>query len=304
MGFTEMAVIVLSCQVQARAADHAPLAHGIVPFRTQGHGNKFLLIIGHVDGGAPAHQLGRLGNPRLQARQQFRDPLPIGRAMKAPHAHTDGMHGTAAEQGDELIAQGLQAKTAPHRLALFPGQIHHAVAAEEIRRRQQVNVQGMALDPLATVHDPAHGAHPGVGSPTEAVFQGLHGAHLVGHGTDAADARHHVRHLAPGASLEEFLEEARRLEDAQLQLFDTAVLDTQVQGTLALHPRQHRYLDVNAAFLAHPSSLHFLPSAAKAGASLEMNRKRRAISTGSRPRPWKRRARAPVLGFSAGPKQP
>ena len=64
----------------------------------------------------------------------------------------------------------------------------------------------------------------GPGSMPNSRLQGVHRAHLVGDRADAADARDDVRHLAAVAPLEEFLEQARRLEDAQLERLDAPVV--------------------------------------------------------------------------------
>ena len=67
--------------------------------------------------------------------------------------------------------------------------------AEKIRRVQHVDVQRVALDPLAAVDQAAQGAQLAIHLDAERVLHGVDRAHLVGDGADAADARGDVRQL-------------------------------------------------------------------------------------------------------------
>ena len=87
--------------------------------------------------------------------------------------------------------------------------------AEEVGRVQQVDVQRVALDPLAAVEEAPQRAELSVDDHAERVLDRVHGAHLVGDRTDAADPRGDVGRFAEGAAAQERLEEARRLEDRQ-----------------------------------------------------------------------------------------
>jgi hypothetical protein len=132
------------------------------------------------------------------------------------------VHRTPAEQADQVVAQPLQAQAAADGLRVPRSHRNAALETEEVRQGQQVDVQGMALQPLSAVHQPPHPNHPGRGLHPEGLLQGLHGSHLVRHRADAADAGHDIQHLLMPAALQELLEVARRLEDAQPQGLDPA----------------------------------------------------------------------------------
>ena len=55
------------------------------------------------------------------------------------------------------------------------------------------------------------------------------GAHLVGHGADAADARGDVGHLADLASAQQGLEEPGRFEDIQFHVLDPVSVELDVK---------------------------------------------------------------------------
>jgi hypothetical protein len=69
------------------------------------------------------------------------------------------------------------------------------------------------------------------------------GAHLVGDRTDPADARGDVRRLGERAPAQEGLEEARGLEQLQLDVGDLVVLELDEERPFALDPGEIVDLD-------------------------------------------------------------
>ena len=152
------------------------------------------------------------------------------------------------------IAEPLQTQAAAHLVRILLGHADDAVETEEIRCRQQVDVQGVALQPLAAIKQPAHIPHPVGRRHPEGVFERLRGAHLVGDRADATDTCHDIDHFLVTPPLEKFFEVARRLEDIQRQLFDLAGFDAKTQGALTLDSGQRRYVNPDTAF-SHRRSL-------------------------------------------------
>ena len=60
-----------------------------------------------------------------------------------------------ADQLDQLVADLLEVEAALHQVAVVGGQLDGAVVAEEVGGVQQVDVQRVALDPLAAVEEAA-----------------------------------------------------------------------------------------------------------------------------------------------------
>ena len=67
------------------------------------------------------------------------------------------MHSTTAHGLHDQVAGALQAETTLHRAPVALGELDGVGAAEEVRRVEQVDVQGVALDPLAAVQQPPQG---------------------------------------------------------------------------------------------------------------------------------------------------
>jgi hypothetical protein len=138
------------------------------------------------------------------------------------------------------------------------------------------------------------------------LLNGVAGAHLIGHRTDAADTRDDIGHLVEVAPFQHLFEQARRLEDAQLQINDCSIANRQVERPFTFDTGQQWHVDGHLAPFAHDCSFmsHCRASLCSGSLWLWINRKRRAIASGSKPNPAKRCAKAWVLRASAGPKQP
>ena len=133
-----------------------------------------------------------------------------------------------------------------------PGQLDGAVVAEEVGRVEHVDVERVALDPLAAVEEAAE--HPDRLGQLDAadVLDRVDRARLVGDRADPADPGGDVRRLEEGAAAQERLEEARRLEDPQLDVLDRAVPEPHRHRALALDAGEVVGLD--RAPLSHRST--------------------------------------------------
>ncbi len=126
----------------------------------------------------------------------------------------------AADERHHLVAGLLQREPALDRRRRVARQLDGAVVAEEVGRVEHVDVQRVALDPLAAVEEPAQQADRLRDLDAAEALHRVDRAHLVGDRADAADARRDVGRLAERAAAQERLEEARRLEDPELDVLD------------------------------------------------------------------------------------
>jgi hypothetical protein len=148
------------------------------------------------------------------------------------------VHRAPAELRDDRVAGFFDPKPALDRGALLIGERDEALASEEVRRCEQVNVQRVALDPLAAVVEAPERANGRMDLDAEDPLERMNRAHLVGDGTDAADACDEIRNLAGLASAEQRLEEARRLENPKPEVADPPAGDGQMQRHLAFDAGQ------------------------------------------------------------------
>ena len=163
-----------------------------------------------------------------------------GRLVEAADAHVDGVDRAAAEHVQDVVAHLLELQPALDDVAVIPGQLDRALVAEKVGRVEQVDVQHVALDPLAAVEQAAQRPHLRVDGDPAGVLDRLAGTHLVGDRADPADARGDIGQLRVRAPAEECLEEARGLEDAQLHVGDHALPYHDVHTPFAFDPRQRR----------------------------------------------------------------
>ncbi len=177
----------------------------------------------------------------------------------------------SADRRHQVVADPLQPQPALDlRLEPLLRHLDGGVEPEEVGSGQQVHVEHVALDPLRAVQEAAQLiralGHLGL----EQTLQPVDRGHLIRDRTDAADARHDVRHLAEVASAQERLEEPRRLVDLELQPRDLAVVDADVQRALPLHARDDRDLD---RAMGHAGSSPVIAAAASASSRSEASRK-------------------------------
>ena len=139
-----------------------------------------------------------------------------------------------ADERDEVVAGLLEPERPLDEHAVVAGQLDRARVAQEVRGVEEVDVERVALDPLAAVEQAAQGADGRVELDAGGVLEGVDGAHLVGDRADAADAGDDVEDLVRRPAADQPLEVARRLEDAEVRLDDLAVLDDEPERALAL----------------------------------------------------------------------
>jgi hypothetical protein len=99
---------------------------------------------------------------------------------------------------------------------------------------QHVNMERVTLDPLATVDEPTQSPELAVNLYAERVFDRVYGAHLIGDGTDSADASDNVGDFGEVPAAEKGFEKARRLVDLQLYILNLIALEFDVESAFAL----------------------------------------------------------------------
>ncbi len=135
-------------------------------------------------------------------------------AVEATDADVDGVDGPSPDQGHEGVACLLQQQPTLDDGAMVGGHLDRPGIAQEVGCVQQVDVQRVALDPLAAVQQPAQQPYLLGNRYTTSVLDRQARAHLVGDRADPTDAGRDVRRLGPGPAAQERLEEPRGFEDA------------------------------------------------------------------------------------------
>src|SRR5215469_15353765 len=135
------------------------------------------------------------------------------RAIEAPDAGVDGVDRAPADCLENGIAGLLQPQPALDDGAVVSGQRDHIRIAEKVRRVQQINVQGVAGDPLAAVEQPTQRSDRLVYVNSADGLDRLPGAGLVGDRAYAADPSGDVGDLGVLPAAQERLEESWRLVD-------------------------------------------------------------------------------------------
>lgn len=259
--------------------------------------------VGEVEAGDPAH--GRLGVV-TGTLEPFREGPQFGPgryAVESAETYVDGMDGAAAEQFHEGVA-GLLEREAPLDVgAVGTGQVDDAVGAEEVGGVQQVDVQGLALDPFAAVEQPAQRGQLTVHDDSEGILDRTAGAHLVGDRADAAHPGGHVGRLGVGTSAQERLEEPRGFIDLQPGLGDFAVVEAQVERTLSFDAGEGSHLQHLRFAVGHPGS-SFRAAASNSGAAVLNVRSTRTTSRVSMPSRRNSGMKEGKLAEFDGPKQP
>lgn len=107
--------------------------------------------IGELEAGHPTHGLGRVVASPAQPLGQ-RAQLVRGRdAVEATESHIDRVDRPATQQFQDRVAGLLEPKAAFDVGTSGAGHVDEAVAAEEVGRVEEVDVQRLALDPLTAV---------------------------------------------------------------------------------------------------------------------------------------------------------
>jgi hypothetical protein len=266
------------------------------------------LALGEVEAGHPAHGLDgvvqRGGELGAEAGQLLAGRQPV----EAAEADVDRVDGAPAEDLDDRVAGLLEPQPALHERAPVAGEGQGVRQPQEVRRVQEVDVQGVALDPLAPVEEPAQLRQWPLDGDAARRLDRLAGAHLVGDRADAADPGGDVRRLRVGAAAEQGLEEPRRLVDVELDALDRAVPHGHAQRGLALDPGQRADLEPATAAVAHDSSVRpaaVRPAAAAKGGDAALNvLNTRCTPSSDIPSARSCATSAVVFAPRTGPKQP
>jgi hypothetical protein len=192
--------------------------------------------VGELEPGRPAHGVQCLIQRDAQLLGQGRH-LGFGRCpVEAAYPDVDRMDRPAADQLHDRVAGLLQLQPPLDQVAAVFGEGERAGVAEEVGGMQQVDVQGVALDPLSAVEQAAKiGDRSGDLDPAGRL-DGQARAHLVGHRADPADARGDVGRFGVLPPAQERLEEPRRLVDLQPHVLDGAPAHPHVHRAFPLDP--------------------------------------------------------------------
>ena len=153
--------------------------------------------------------------PSSSVRPVLLELADAGDVAPAADPDADRVDGPAAEDRDEPVAGLLHLQGLLHQRPVIGRHGDAALVAQEVRRVEEVDVEGVAFDPLAAVEEAAERPRLRVDADPEQVLEPVDRAHLVGDRTDAADAGDDVDDLVGRSPHDELLEVARRLEDAR-----------------------------------------------------------------------------------------
>ena len=202
--------------------------------------NEFVIAfeVRECEGRHPAHGLERGVTRPLQFLGKGRELFLVRHFVEAANSHIDGVDFPAAQQAHDFVAGLFQAQAALHLIRVVFGHADGVFVAEEVGRMQQVDMQRVTLDPFAAVDQPPQIADGAGYFDAARVFDGVTRAHLVGDGADTADAGGDVGCLVELAAAQKRLEEARRLENLQLDIRHFLALDLHQQGAFAFDTRE------------------------------------------------------------------
>ena len=159
MRLLEMRVVLVRRDVQPLVRHHMPGIERILARRAQRHELVVALAIGKIEAGHPAHRRQRDVARALQRLDQRAQLASRRRAIEAADPHVHRMDRATAEQLQDFVADLLQLQTLAHDVAMVLRHLDRALVAEEVGRVQHVDVQRVALDPLAAIQQPAQLAH-------------------------------------------------------------------------------------------------------------------------------------------------
>lgn len=223
---------------QARAGPHGAPLDRVGAGLPQRERIRLDGVIGEVEPGHPGRGGQRVVErppERYGERGQFGAG---GGAVEAADAYVDRVDGSAADHLHDRVAGLLEGQAALYDVPPLRGHLDAAAVAEKVGGVQQVDMQGVALDPFPAVQQPAQVGDRAFDGDAAGVLEGQARAHLVGDGANAADPGGDVRRLGVGSAAQERLEETGRLVDVQAGLFDTVAASPQVQGAFTFDPGQ------------------------------------------------------------------
>ncbi|WVT80702.1 hypothetical protein VTA80_01860 [Pengzhenrongella phosphoraccumulans] len=230
-----------------------------------------LLEVGEVERRHQTHRLERILERSLEGRPKSHELGHRGHPVEAAELDVDRVHRAAPDQGHQLVADLLQPQATFDGVREVLRHLDRAGVPEEVGGVQQVDVQRVALDPLAAVQQPPHGPDRVGHADTARVLEREARAELVGDRADPADAGGDVRRLGPRPTPQERLVEAGRLEDPQLDRADVTVLDLEVHAPLALDARQRA--DVQHLTAVGQLVAHVIAPSSRAGSCRSLSRR-------------------------------
>ena len=281
----EVLPVLRGREVEPAAGRQAPALDRVGAGRAQRDELEVLLEVGARQAGRPRHRLARELARHLELLDDRGELRARGGAVEAAEADVDRVDLAPADDAHQRVARLLELQRALDDPAVIARHRERAVVAEVVGAVQEEDVQGVALDPLAAVQEPAQRAHRLGHLDAADVLHRRDRAHLVGHRADPADAGGDVGHLRERPAAQERLEEPRRLEDLQPHLLDAAVAQADVQRSLALDARERARGE-----LALSHATRRTPA-----------RPRRRCGTGARRRPRRARGGRPARPGSAPP---
>ena len=194
--------------------------------------------VGELERGRPPDRVQRQVQRAAQPFGNGRGLAAGGHPVEAADPHVDRVDGAAAHELQQCVAGLLQLQAAFDDVAVIPGEGDRVGVAEEVGGVQQVDVQGVAGDPLPAVQQPAQVSQRRVEFGAARLLDGVARAGLVGDRADPADPGRDIGWLGVGAAAQERFKEPRRFVDVQLGLLDLAVADRDPQRALAFDPGQ------------------------------------------------------------------
>ncbi len=221
-----------------RRDDPPALDRIVLAVRQQRDERHVALELGVVERGGPAQRLERLLPRGLQTVAQRQQLLPRRRPVEPADTDVHRVDRPAADDAQQLVARLLHVQTALDDAAMVAGHLDRAVVPEEVGRVQHVDVQRVALDPLAAVQEPAQQPDRLGNRHAAGVLHRRDRAHLVGDRADPADACRDVGRLGERAAAQQPLEEARRLVDPQRHVGHPPVADRHAHRALAFDARE------------------------------------------------------------------
>jgi hypothetical protein len=231
----EVIVVLGDVDVQAARGDDAAGVDRVLVRLRQRHELVVALVVGEVEARGDAHRLER-DLPRALERLHELCELALARhAVPAADAYVDRMDLTTPDDRHHPVPCLLELERAGDEVGVVAGELDRALVAEEVGRVEHVDVQRVALDPLAAVEETPQRLELTTDLDAADLLHRMTGAHLVRDRADAADPRGDVRRLREAAAAQEGLEEARRLVDVEFDVGDATVLDHDPHGALALH---------------------------------------------------------------------
>jgi hypothetical protein len=247
--FGEVLVVFADGDVKPPAGHDVPAGDRVFVRMTERDERVVAVEVRKREGGHPADGFQGVLAGLLQLSGEGEQLAPGRCPVEAADADVDGVDGPAADDLHQPVAGLLEPQPALQQFGAFVGHVQAAFVAEEVRGVQQVNVQRMALDPLAAVDEPPERGDRLGDLGTAGVLNGLARTHLVGDRADAADPRRDVGRLGVLPAAQQRLEEPGWLVDVEPRVGDLPVADDDLQAALALDPGQRRHGDRPAADL-------------------------------------------------------